>query len=162
MGVGGVELQRAKLPGILSGLECRLGLYRGGQTPEPPDPPGPAHLVQLQPPVDSQAWTSAVGTDVSSWRAFRLETRVPGEIPSGLCPAHHRPQRGPLSGQPAYPDLQAFPRSALFLNLPRRPALIKQQERPSSVSVPVLDPLSIAPFPGNLEGEWETQLWSAP
>ena len=26
------------------------GLCRGGQTPKPPDPPGPAHLVQLQPP----------------------------------------------------------------------------------------------------------------
>lgn len=39
---------------------------------------------------------------------------------------------------------------------------MKEQERPSSVSVPVLDPLRIAPFPGNLEGEWETQLWSAP
>lgn len=123
---------------------------------------GPHTLSSSSPPVGSRAWTFALGTDVSSWRAFRLQTQVPGEIPSGLCPAHHRPQRGLLSGQPAYPNLQAFPRSAPFLNLPRRPALMKEQERPSSVSVPVLDPLSIAPFPGNLEGEWETQLWSAP
>ena len=37
---------------------------------------------------------------------------------------------------------------------------MKQQERLSSVCMPTLDPLSIAPFPGNLEGGWETHLVS--
>lgn len=47
MAVGGIELQRAKLPGILNDLECQPGALQRGAGPRDP---GPAHLVQLQPP----------------------------------------------------------------------------------------------------------------
>lgn len=63
MAMGGIELQRAKLPGILNDLECQLGALQRWAGPETPGLPT---LSSSGPLVDSQAWTSAVGTDGSS------------------------------------------------------------------------------------------------